>query len=99
MAESSTGRLYNPYEGLSSASRLDPVWLDAHYRMPSTAEYVFTEEASRARRSWSDNMAFYTASGWVLGGVTGALYGIREGSMVPAGLVLDTTRLKVRMWV
>ena len=60
-------RLYNPYEGLSTA-------LDARaglprnlYRLPEQPEFLFSEEASVHKRSWSENLTYYTGLGYLSG--------------------------------
>ena len=66
-------RLYNPYEGLSTA-------LDARaglprnlYRLPEQPEFLFSEEASVHKRSWSENLTYYTGLGYLSGTVHTAL--------------------------
>ena len=62
-------RLYNPYEGLSTA-------LDARaglprnlYRLPEQPEFLFSEEAGVHKRSWSENLTYYTGLGYLSGAV------------------------------
>ena len=63
-------RLYNPYEGLSTA-------LDARaglprnlYRVPEQPEFLFSEEAGVHKRSWSENLTYYTGLGYLSGWCT-----------------------------
>eukprot|EP01023_Acetabularia_acetabulum_P014821 TRINITY_DN17214_c0_g2_i2.p3 TRINITY_DN17214_c0_g2~~TRINITY_DN17214_c0_g2_i2.p3 ORF type:complete len:132 (-),score=11.75 TRINITY_DN17214_c0_g2_i2:882-1277(-) len=50
-------RVYNPYDGLSAA--LDNR-LRKDFTLPNAPEFIFTEEASVKRRSWSENLTYYT---------------------------------------
>ena len=59
------GRLYNPYEGLSSA--VDPRVLRSVYKLPNQPEFLFSEEATVHRRSWSENLTYYTGTGYLAG--------------------------------
>ena len=59
------GRLYNPYEGLNTA--VDPRTLKNVYRLPKQPEYLFSEEATVHRRSWSENLTYYTGTGYLSG--------------------------------
>ena len=66
-------RLYNPYEGLSTA-------LDARaglprnlYRLPEQPEFLFSEEAGVHKRSWSENLTYYTGLGYLSGVCTPTL--------------------------
>lgn len=58
-------RLYNPYEGLSTA--VDPRILRSVYKLPSQPEFLFSEEATVHKRSWSENLTYYTGSGYLAG--------------------------------
>ena len=64
-APGSTGRFYNPYEGLNTA--VDGRSLKAAYRLPQQPEFLFSEEAPVHRRSWSENLTYYTGTGYVTG--------------------------------
>lgn len=59
------GRLYNPYEGLSNA--VDPRVLRSVYKLPSQPEFLFSEQATVHRRSWSENLTYYTGTGYATG--------------------------------
>jgi import inner membrane translocase subunit TIM23 len=59
----SAQRLYDPYEGISTA-----VGGRKHaFTLPEGPEYVFQEEAAARRRGWGENLQFYTGVGY-LGG-------------------------------
>ena len=64
----SSQRLYNPYEGLESA--LDRRLNKGTYTLPDQPEFLFDEEATVHRRNWSENITYYTGSGY-LGGNLG----------------------------
>ena len=57
-------RLYNPYEGIGAA-------VDGRkgtaFRLPSQPEFLFSEEAAVHHRSWSENLTYYTGSGYLTG--------------------------------
>jgi len=57
-------RLYDPYEGLSGAL---PAQRRAAFQVPEAPEFVFQEDAAVHRRSWGENLQFYTGMGY-LGG-------------------------------
>ncbi len=63
----SSQRLYNPYEGLESA--LDRRMSKGAYSLPDAPEFLFDEEATVHRRNWSENITYYTGTGY-LGGET-----------------------------
>ena len=62
---SESGRLYNPYEGLNTA--VDPRVLRSAYKLPNQPEFLFSEEATVHRRSWSENLTYYTGTGYLTG--------------------------------
>lgn len=39
------------------------------YKLPQQPEFLFSEEAAVHRRSWSENLTFYTGSGYLSGAV------------------------------
>ena len=59
------GRLYNPYEGLSTA--VDGRSLKGGYRLPQQPEFLFDEQATVHKRTWSENLTYYTGSGYLSG--------------------------------
>lgn len=58
------GKLYNPYEGLHAS--LDPKVLGT-IRLPNAPEHLFSEEATRHKRSWGENLSYYTGLGYLSG--------------------------------
>eukprot|EP00850_Spirogloea_muscicola_P022994 SM000322S12511 [mRNA] locus=s322:21338:22615:- [translate_table: standard] len=84
-------RLYNPYADLYGS--MDPKSLQNAYALPSAPEFVFHEEAAVQRRNWSDNLTYYTGSGYLLGATGGGLRGALEG--VRSREEGDTLKLRV----
>ncbi|KAJ7951566.1 Mitochondrial import inner membrane translocase subunit TIM23-like protein [Quillaja saponaria] len=79
-------RLYNPYKDLEVPIR-------NLYQLPTSPEYLFVEEASRKRRSWGENLTFYTGCGYLAGAVGGAATGVVTG--VKSFESGDTTKLRI----
>ncbi|WCJ43911.1 Mitochondrial import inner membrane translocase subunit TIM23-2 [Euphorbia peplus] len=67
---------YHPYQDLYNVPS------QSLYKLPTSPEFLFQEEASRQRRGWSENLQYYTGtaylSGAILGGAKGSLDGIRS---------------------
>ncbi|KAH7430035.1 hypothetical protein KP509_09G079800 [Ceratopteris richardii] len=72
------GRFYNPYEQYRGTS-FDPRSINKLYRLPSSPEYLFPEEAAVQRRNWSENLTYYTGCGYLAGALTGGGLGISDG--------------------
>lgn len=79
-------RLYNPYKDLEVPIR-------NLYQLPTSPEYLFVEEARRKRRSWGENLTFYTGCGYLAGAVGGAGVGFVEG--VKSFETGDSVKLRV----
>lgn len=79
-------RLYNPYQDLQ---------VPAHtlYKLPTSPEFLFQEEAVAQRRSWGENLTYYTGIGYLGGAVVGAGKGLIEG--VKASEPGDSLKLRV----
>eukprot|EP00884_Botryococcus_braunii_P013245 jgi/Botrbrau1/21921/Bobra.0249s0045.1 len=86
-------RLYNPYEGLNTA--LDTRATKGGFKLPSQPEFLFSEEATVHRRSWSENLTYYTGTGYlsgaVLGGGQGAIGAVRTAPEIGP----NTARLRL----
>lgn len=80
------GRLYNPYQDLN-------IPYQTLYRLPTSPEFLFQEEAVAQRRSWSENLTYYTGMAYLGGAGGGAVMGIAEG--VKAAEPGDTLKLKI----
>ena len=79
-------RLYNPYEGFAAA--VDGRGMRGQYRLPAQPEFLFAEEAAVHRRSWSENLTYYTGVGYLagagVGGARGAAAALKGGSSAAA---------------
>ena len=64
---SNAERLYNPYEGLSTAIDARAGLPRNLYRLPEQPEFLFSEEAGVHKRSWSENLTYYTGLGYLSG--------------------------------
>ncbi|RVW54142.1 Mitochondrial import inner membrane translocase subunit TIM23-1 [Vitis vinifera] len=78
MADQSTDsnrktRVYHPYQDLQ-------VPIQNLYNLPTSPEYLFDEESLHQRRSWSENLQYYTGSGYLSGAIIGGAKGSIEGS-------------------
>ncbi|PIN14647.1 Mitochondrial import inner membrane translocase, subunit TIM23 [Handroanthus impetiginosus] len=82
----SNRRLYNPYQDLHLPTRTS-------YNLPSSPEFLFQEEALAQRRSWGENLTYYTGIGYLAGATAGAAKGFATGvkSIEPT----DTLKLKI----
>ncbi|KAK4774113.1 hypothetical protein SAY87_029132 [Trapa incisa] len=79
-------RLYNPYQDLHLPAK-------TLYKLPTSPEFLFSEESLHQRRSWGENLTFYTGCGYLAGSVAGASRGAFEGfKSIEAS---DTLKLKV----
>lgn len=81
-----TRRLYNPYQDLQ-------VPIQTLYKLPTSPEFLFQEEAVAQRRSWGENLTYYTGITYLGGATVGAAKGFVDG--VRAVEPGDTTKLKV----
>ncbi|OVA12663.1 Mitochondrial inner membrane translocase subunit Tim17/Tim22/Tim23/peroxisomal protein PMP24 [Macleaya cordata] len=74
MADSSEKkyRQYNPYQDLH-------VPIQNLYNLPTSPEYLFQEEAAVQRRSWGENLQYYTGSGYLTGAIVGGVKGSFQG--------------------
>ncbi|MBA0724401.1 hypothetical protein Golax_021092, partial [Gossypium laxum] len=63
-------RLYNPYQDLNLQVPINNL-----YKLPTSPEFLFAEESLHQRRSWGENLTFYTGSAYLGGSVSGAAVG------------------------
>ncbi|CAK7356891.1 unnamed protein product [Dovyalis caffra] len=79
-------RLYNPYQDLHMPSQ-------KLYNLSTSPEFLFAEESLRQRRSWGENLTFYTGSAYLAASVAGGAAGFFSAfrSFEPT----DTIKLKV----
>lgn len=81
-------RLYNPYQNFEV-----PIKSQYLYKLPTSPEFLFTEESFRQRRSWGENLTFYTGTAYLGGSIAGATVGVFTG--VKSFESGDTTKLKI----
>ncbi|KAJ0881224.1 hypothetical protein HanRHA438_Chr10g0472031 [Helianthus annuus] len=79
-------RLYNPYQDLKLPTQ-------TLYKLPTSPQFLFQEESIAQRRSWGENLTYYTGIGYLSGAVIGAGKGCIEGmkAFEPA----DTSKIRV----
>ncbi|KAK8957875.1 Mitochondrial import inner membrane translocase subunit TIM23-2 [Platanthera zijinensis] len=65
-------RLYDPYKDLQIPYR-------SIYDLPTSPEFLFQEESTAQRRSWGENLTFYTGIGYLGGAGIGAALGLYKG--------------------
>ncbi|XP_042492032.1 mitochondrial import inner membrane translocase subunit TIM23-1-like [Macadamia integrifolia] len=79
-------RLYHPYQDLH-------IPVQNLYNLPTSPEYLFDEEAAVQRRSWGENLQYYTGSGYLAGAIVGASKGSIEG--IKTAEPGDTLKLRI----
>lgn len=79
-------RQYNPYQDLNIPYR-------TIYDLPTSPEYLFQEEALAQRRSWGENLTYYTGVGYLAGATGGAAVGLRRAAQ--AAEPGETTKLRL----
>jgi import inner membrane translocase subunit TIM23 len=84
------GRLYDPFEGISAALG----GKRAAFQLPEAPEFVFQEDAAVHRRSWGENLQFYTGVGYLGGGTAGFAIGGMRYLKEPAEPTFNTLKLK-----
>ncbi|CAN8235233.1 unnamed protein product [Cochlearia groenlandica] len=86
--EEESTRLYNPYQNYEI-----PIKSQYLYKLPTSPEFLFTEESLSQRRKWGENLTFYTGTAYLGGSVAGASLGFITG--VKSFESGDTTKLKI----
>ena len=78
-------RMYSPYAGI--AGQFDPSVARQLMELPDAPEFVFSEEATVHRRTWSENLTYVTGVAYVAGALAGGAYGATQGvrQPLPAG--------------
>lgn len=79
---------HSPVAGLGSA--LDRRDVKAPFRLPKEPEFLFSEEAFVHRRSWSENLTYYTGTGYLLGAIGGGGIGAYRALNQPIELATAT---------
>lgn len=84
--DSSGRRFYNPYQDLQIPYR-------NLYEIPTSPEFLFQEESLAQRRSWGENLTYYTGIGYLGGAGAGVSIGLRRAilSAEPG----DTLKIRV----
>ncbi|KAI3463246.1 hypothetical protein Pfo_019909 [Paulownia fortunei] len=82
----SNRRLYNPYQDLHLPTQ-------TLYNLPTSPEFLFQEESLAQRRSWGENLTYYTGIGYLAGSTAGAAKGFATG--VKSIESTDTLKLKI----
>eukprot|EP00262_Sarcandra_glabra_P012848 TRINITY_DN3397_c2_g1_i1.p1 TRINITY_DN3397_c2_g1~~TRINITY_DN3397_c2_g1_i1.p1 ORF type:complete len:139 (-),score=5.35 TRINITY_DN3397_c2_g1_i1:247-603(-) len=65
-------RLYNPYQNLQ-------IPIQTLYKLPTAPEFLFQEESIVQRRSWGENLTYYTGCAYLSGAIAGAGKGFSDG--------------------
>ncbi|KAM7255522.1 hypothetical protein ACFE04_008420 [Oxalis oulophora] len=95
-------RLYNPYETLNLQIPTQNL-----YKLPTSPEFLFAEESLRQRRSWGENLTFYTGISYLAGSIAGASTGLYSAfkafehgdtAKLKINRILNTSGLAGRMW-
>uniref|UniRef100_A0A0D9VNM2 Mitochondrial import inner membrane translocase subunit TIM23 n=1 Tax=Leersia perrieri TaxID=77586 RepID=A0A0D9VNM2_9ORYZ len=71
--DASGRRLYNPYQDLNIPYK-------QLYDLPTSPEFLFQEESLAQRRSWGENLTYYTGIGYLSGAIAGAGIGLRDAA-------------------
>ncbi|KAL8522578.1 hypothetical protein ACS0TY_012652 [Phlomoides rotata] len=82
----SNRRLYNPYQNLNFPTQTP-------FNLPTSPEFLFEEESIAQRRSWGENLTYYTGIGYLAGATGGAAKGLAAG--VKSIETTDTLKLKI----
>ncbi|KAF5740525.1 Mitochondrial import inner membrane translocase subunit tim23 [Tripterygium wilfordii] len=80
-------RQYHPYQSLYD------VPINNLYNLPTSPEILFDEEAAKSRRSWGENLQYYTGCGYLAGSILGGAKGSLEG--LRAAEAGDTFKLRL----
>lgn len=88
-------QLYNPYEGLGSA--LDRRDARGSFRISKQPEFLFSEEALVHRRSWSENLTYYTGMGYLAGALLGGGRGAVQALSTPVALAGVESSQRLRL--
>lgn len=68
------------------------------FKLPRTPEFVFSEEATVHQRSWSENLTYYTGTGYLAGALMGGGLGAYRAVAAPvelAGAGAPSQRLRL----
>ncbi|KAI7841779.1 hypothetical protein COHA_004644 [Chlorella ohadii] len=90
-------QLYNPYEGLGAALDRRDLRGPAAFKVSKQPEFLFSEEALVHKRSWSENLTYYTGMGYLAGALLGGGKGAAQALTAPVALagVESSQRLRI----
>lgn len=88
-------QLYNPYEGLGAA--LDQREPRSAFKVSKQPEFLFSEEALVHRRSWSENLTYYTGMGYLAGAILGGGKGAMQAVSAPVALAGVESSQRLRL--
>lgn len=71
-------------------SALDRRDVKAPFRLPKEPEFLFSEESTVHRRSWSENLTYYTGTGYLAGAILGGGVGSYQAITSPITLATAT---------
>ncbi|KDD75902.1 hypothetical protein H632_c445p0 [Helicosporidium sp. ATCC 50920] len=95
MSVDQSARFYNPYEGLGAA--LDRGTSRPQFRLSSQPEFLFSEEAAVRRRSWSENLTYYTGVGYLGGSLLGGGRGFTQAFLTPVAVAGAESSKRLRL--
>jgi import inner membrane translocase subunit TIM23 len=105
-SDEADSRFYNPYAGIQAA--LDKRDVKQGFKLPSSPEFLFSEESVVQRRSWSENLTYYTGAGYLTGAFAGGGVGVYkvlgpgslgDGAKSTVGAASSQSNLSQRMRV
>ncbi|KAG8044327.1 hypothetical protein GUJ93_ZPchr0006g43926 [Zizania palustris] len=76
-ADAEGRRLYAPPRPQPQGFAFPATYRDL-YDLPTSPEFLFEEDALMKTRSWSDNLTYYTGTGYLTGAASGGLVGLRR---------------------
>eukprot|EP00887_Chlorella_sp_A99_P007343 scaffold2.g7343.t1 len=92
-----SARLYNPYDGLGAALDRRAHRGPAAFRVSQQPEFLFSEEALVHRRSWSENLTYYTGAGYLGGAVLGGVRGAGQALSAPVAIAGVESSQRLRL--
>ncbi|PSC70793.1 chlorophyllide a oxygenase [Micractinium conductrix] len=90
-------QLYNPYDGLGAALDRRVPGSPGAFRVSKQPEFLFSEEALVHKRSWSENLTYYTGVGYLAGAVLGGGRGAVTAVSAPVALAGVESSQRLRL--
>jgi import inner membrane translocase subunit TIM23 len=78
----------------AALDRRDP---HAAFRISKQPEFLFSEEAMVHKRSWSENLTYYTGLGYLSGAILGGARGAAQALSAPVALAGVETSQRLRL--